>query len=96
MRNSRAGGDSVFSVADCFLNVDGAPYRLDDRRELGNHCIAPGVHLTTVVPVEQFQHDLAAPRERCHGGFLVGFHETAEPNAVSAENGRELTFQIAP
>ncbi len=81
---------------DGFLDVDGAAHGFNDRCKLGNHCIAPGIYLTTLMLVEQFRHDFAAAGECRHCSLFVCLHEASEADAVGAKDCRELAFQEAP
>ena len=75
-------------VAECLLQVDGALNRVDRAGEFHQHSVARDLEDAALVRRnERFKHILATGLEGSQGAGLIGFHQAAEADDISGQDG---------
>ena len=75
-------------AAECLLQIDGALNRVDRTGEFHQHPVARDFEDTALVRCdERFKHLLAAGLEDGEGAGLIGFHQAAEADDISGQDG---------
>ena len=84
----RSSGRSPLALPNDCCRVDGALNRVDRAGELHQHPVARDFEDAALVPGdERFKHLLAAGLEGGESAGLIGFHQAAEADDISGQDG---------